>query len=477
MTPYQTALAMSKKNNYLPPGWSRPDRPPPLTATSEVATIGHMDDGSNKDEKDQPAGGPAAKRKNPRVDFFGQVEVRVPEAETSRNLFSSNVSKGGIFLRSNQPLPEGRKVSLDFETEKGPVRVDEGEVRWSKKFEPISVDGSSPGMGVEFTKMGPESRNNIETFIEKAIEEEAKRTASSFQLDSPSTPSQDGLPLEPRPLVPPGPSAEPKAEPTDRGRGEQKKSERLKMKLDLGNQARPEQAAPQPPADRAEPQTARPARVNEDEMAVLSKPPPPRTRMLLFIGFVMLVAAVTFLAMISLKPFDERPEPKPDQAQKAEAVPAPDKPDKPDKAATAKPDPAEPDPATPAKTDAVAITNKTETSPAIPKPAPSSGPPSVSMPEFEQVDDGWRMVIRASGPVKFKHFTLKSPPRLAIDVKKATYSGTQQIMAPTRFISRLRFGKQTDAVRLVLDFTGKKVPRYRIDKGPDSITVTFKGVK
>jgi len=97
----------------------------------------------------------ADKRRHRRVDYFRPVKVVVPEDSTAIDVFSSNLSRGGIFLRANQPLPEGQKVTLDIETDKGQVKVDEGEVKWSKEFEPIDLDGRPPGMGVEFTKMSP----------------------------------------------------------------------------------------------------------------------------------------------------------------------------------------------------------------------------------------------------------------------------------------------------------------------------------
>jgi uncharacterized protein (TIGR02266 family) len=120
-----------------------------------------------EDDKKKDANDP--KRAHKRVDFFNPVKVVVPEENTAVDVFAGNVSKGGMFLRSNRPLPKGKKVRLEFETEEGKVEVEEGEVVWNKEFEPISIDGSPAGMGVEFKSMSDDSKLKIEAFIDDAL--------------------------------------------------------------------------------------------------------------------------------------------------------------------------------------------------------------------------------------------------------------------------------------------------------------------
>lgn len=77
-----------------------------------------------------------------------------------------NISQGGVFIRSREPLPVGTEVDLkftiildDFETIEGQGRV----VR--------TVDeGEDAGMGVEFTEMGENSRKVIEEVARRAGE-------------------------------------------------------------------------------------------------------------------------------------------------------------------------------------------------------------------------------------------------------------------------------------------------------------------
>jgi hypothetical protein len=102
------------------------------------------------------------------------------------------------------------------------------------------------------------------------------------------------------------------------------------------------------------------------------------------------------------------------------------------------------------------------------------GPPKVGRPEFKKTKRGWRMVLEASAPVKIKHFKLKNPPRLAVDLYKTDYTGDKKRLAsPAKFISRVRVGKQPGFVRFVLDFKGKRVPRHRVTKNNGKAVVSF----
>ena len=121
------------------------------------------------DDDDKKTGAGTSERAHPRVDFFSPVKVVIPDENTAVDVFAGNVSKGGMFLRSNRPLPKGKKVTLEFETDEGKVKVEEGEVVWNKEFEPISIDGAPAGMGVEFRSMSDDSQLKIEAFIDDAL--------------------------------------------------------------------------------------------------------------------------------------------------------------------------------------------------------------------------------------------------------------------------------------------------------------------
>ncbi|MBW1809521.1 MAG: PilZ domain-containing protein [Deltaproteobacteria bacterium] len=104
-------------------------------------------------------------RNHPRVDFFSPVKVLLPDKNVSVDTFACNISQGGVFLRSSRPLPAGTRVALKFDTQQGPVEVTDGEVIWAKKFEPINVDGTVPGMGIQFKYVPASSKLLIGSLV------------------------------------------------------------------------------------------------------------------------------------------------------------------------------------------------------------------------------------------------------------------------------------------------------------------------
>lgn len=77
-----------------------------------------------------------------------------------------NVSKGGLFIKTANPLPLESKVMLQVimpgDTEK---IIIEGIVVWAN---PANAKNSFPsGMGIKFNKMDLEQREKIEKFVEE----------------------------------------------------------------------------------------------------------------------------------------------------------------------------------------------------------------------------------------------------------------------------------------------------------------------
>jgi uncharacterized protein (TIGR02266 family) len=418
----------------------------------------------------KPAGDPAQKRKSPRVDFFQKVRVVVPEDQTAVDLFAANVSEGGMFLRSNQPLPRGKKVELEFEVPEGKVRVEDCEVVWSRPFEPISVGGEPAGMGIQFKAMAPEAQKTIEAFIEDALGDEdgsvEERAGLSMPLplkSPPPPPAEDAPPREviepagvfltpsPRPARPPPVRLAPPTEPVEQV-----------LTLDMIDLSEVPTEPPAPPRP-----TSPSAEVRQAAMAELSSPPAPRTRALLFVLFVAVVAVATFLTLWWLRPFEEK-EGTAETAgtAKTEGARSPDAPKpEPPKPEPPKPEPPKPEPPKP---------EPPKPEPPEPEaPAAAEGQALVDLPVFERSPSGWRMEISATGPVEWKTFTLKNPARLAVDAQGADYTGKRQALEnPAPFVSRVRIGKQPAFIRYVLDF-GAEIPAHDIQKSPRKLVITF----
>jgi uncharacterized protein (TIGR02266 family) len=493
----------------------------------------------------EPTAGTAdrgSRRQHRRVDFFQKVRVVVPDEETTVDLFAANVSEGGMFLRSNQPLPQGKKVELEFDVPTGKVRVEDCEVIWSRPFEPINLDGQPAGMGIQFKAMTPDARQTIESFIEDALDNEPASTPGQSMkppLQPPEGPPLDSLPpreaasravaINPNPAGPapglraatpdPQPASVPLAPPEDLGAVSTEPPTSA-----AGSPPKAESSWPDFPLDAVPLQPVGsgpgsgpgpgPGSVPDSDPLDLSAPPAPRTRLLLFVGFVAVVAVATFLTLFLIKPFDDpeqpdgsapvavppppvspepaKPEvPKPEvpkpEASKPE-VPKPEAPrpeaPKPEVLKPEVPRPEVPRPEVPKPEVPRPEVLKPEVpepevpEPEAPKPAPDPGAPAagsamVSLPVFTQAGAGWRMEIAATGPVQWKTFTLKEPARLAIDVQGADFQGKRLALDnPAPGVSRVRVGKQPTFLRYVLDFPGS-LPRYEIQKGPQKLVILF----
>src|SRR5579864_3480994 len=89
-----------------------------------------------------------ADRRLPRLPISLEVAYRTAGAFLVS--YSVNLSKGGIFLETSQPLEPGESVSLKFEVPgEGPLEV-EGVVAWVRTDDPTGLPN---GMGIQFAEL------------------------------------------------------------------------------------------------------------------------------------------------------------------------------------------------------------------------------------------------------------------------------------------------------------------------------------
>jgi type IV pilus assembly protein PilZ len=109
------------------------------------------------------AGRTADTRQHPRY------EVSIPVECSTRQFFFSNqtcnISKGGLFIRSDSPLPLNAEVSLVLhlrETERSIFAT--GRVIWNNGTEKGSAQ-AVPGSGIRFVGMTASDRGALESFL------------------------------------------------------------------------------------------------------------------------------------------------------------------------------------------------------------------------------------------------------------------------------------------------------------------------
>jgi uncharacterized protein (TIGR02266 family) len=106
-------------------------------------------------------------------DARGPVNLRIKFRSESLQQFIErygvDVSRGGIFIRTREPLPVGTRLKLDFQlVDTAPLFQGDGTVVWIREHDP-SRAGVTPGMGVRFDRLSSESQTTLDTILEEKI--------------------------------------------------------------------------------------------------------------------------------------------------------------------------------------------------------------------------------------------------------------------------------------------------------------------
>ncbi|OAG27323.1 TIGR02266 family protein [Thermodesulfatator autotrophicus] len=104
------------------------------------------------------------KRKSERVKHVFRVDYSTPEALF--NEFAENLSEGGIFIKTENPLDVGTEITIEFKLPflEEPIRV-KGQVEWHTNLQ--GVNKNPPGMGVSFQGLSNEDKEKINKVVRK----------------------------------------------------------------------------------------------------------------------------------------------------------------------------------------------------------------------------------------------------------------------------------------------------------------------
>ena len=125
---------------------------------------------------------------NPPKDVRTPVNLRIKFRSESLEQFieryAVDVSRGGIFIRTREPLAVGTQLKLDFQYQNGgPLMAGDGTVVWIRDPDP-SRPNIPPGMGVRFDRLSPESQ----AVLELLLADKAKREKSGLNaIPNPAT--------------------------------------------------------------------------------------------------------------------------------------------------------------------------------------------------------------------------------------------------------------------------------------------------
>ncbi|MEO1482144.1 MAG: PilZ domain-containing protein [Myxococcota bacterium] len=114
-----------------------------------------------------------------RVPYRGGIPIDYPGRDVLLQSRITNVSKNGVFVVTQNPLPKGSQFEVSFQlpgTSK-PIQA-ECVVRWSTDTGADARPGVS-GMGLEFTRIGRKDRKSLEKMVKEFISDIRSRANES----------------------------------------------------------------------------------------------------------------------------------------------------------------------------------------------------------------------------------------------------------------------------------------------------------
>jgi hypothetical protein len=102
------------------------------------------------------------RRQFPRMAFLRPVHVRMHDlGGPAQRMFSTNLSLGGMFIRTPQPPELGAPVDLSLEARGRALPFARGVVAFSVPVEEGWFDGRPPGFGVRFVDLPEKSKHLV----------------------------------------------------------------------------------------------------------------------------------------------------------------------------------------------------------------------------------------------------------------------------------------------------------------------------
>lgn len=95
--------------------------------------------------------------------------------------YAADVSPGGIFIRTKEPLPVGTQMRFEFQLRDAtPLITGDGTVVWTRENDPARPN-AAPGMGVRFDRLGDGSQ----PILDRILAEKAKHPTPSSGTTEP----------------------------------------------------------------------------------------------------------------------------------------------------------------------------------------------------------------------------------------------------------------------------------------------------
>ncbi len=148
-------------------------------------------------------------RKDPRAPVALKVRFKSKSVDEFAEQFSQDVSRGGLFIKSKDPMPIGTMLKFELQlSDETKIIAGVGRVVWRRDTMESAGDDAPAGMGIKFIKMDGDSRSLVDRLVD---ERAASQPQSVARFESGSNPAS----AKSSTFFPAGPSA-PMPAPEDR---------------------------------------------------------------------------------------------------------------------------------------------------------------------------------------------------------------------------------------------------------------------
>jgi uncharacterized protein (TIGR02266 family) len=105
-------------------------------------------------------------REHERLPVNQRVKVQLADRQALFDLYLKDISRGGLFVETEQPFALRSRIEITLEVEKGGALLIEGEVVHVVTGEQAAAWGCPAGVGVQFSNLDEDKRDRLESFLD-----------------------------------------------------------------------------------------------------------------------------------------------------------------------------------------------------------------------------------------------------------------------------------------------------------------------
>jgi uncharacterized protein (TIGR02266 family) len=133
----------------------------------------------------------AQERKDTRTPITLKIKFKSASLDQFIERYSVDISRGGIFIRTKEPLSVGTPLRFEFQLQNAsPLITGEGTVVWTRDPDPTRTS-VAPGMGVRFDKLTPQSQQVLDRILTEKASRGETQGESRYEAGIQTQPPKD----------------------------------------------------------------------------------------------------------------------------------------------------------------------------------------------------------------------------------------------------------------------------------------------